>query len=145
MSQIILCISDHPEKFSKLRKAAFVKNVTVITSCRFYHVLEYLKGPDTIIGIAIDFDMPFGTGVMFINRLIKEEKINLPPVIIVEPGKYGINKIKESFKENDFKHYISIPSNQLNWELNALRFWFPNAFSELLMLTGLIFEYDFEE
>lgn len=140
MSQIILCITDQPEKFSQLRKIACAKNLIVITSCRIYHVLEYLRGPYNIVGIALDFEMPFGTGVMFVRHL-KEENVSIP-IVITEKDKYGIQRVKDSLKQVEYEYYTAFSSSQSDWELKAIRFWFPDLIPESLKLSALIFNLD---
>lgn len=143
MSQIILCITDRPAKFSELRKQAFAREIVLVTSCRLYHILEYLKGPEEIIGIALDFEMPFGTGVMF-ARIFQEHNVSIPTVI-TESNKHDAKKIKEVFQETGFEFYTLISSKEDNWEQRAINFWIPNLTPEVLKLSELIFDSSSDE
>lgn len=137
MSKIILCITDKPGKFKKLRELLFIKDIVLITSCRTYHVLEYLRGPQNLLGIALDFEMPFGTGVMF-ARYLKEEGITSVPIIVTENDKYGSKRVKETLEELGYDLYVSISYDEDNWEERAIDFWNLNSVSEIFKISSFI-------
>ena len=137
MSQIILCVTDHPERFNILRRQAFARNIVLVTSSRLRDVLEYLRGPDTIVGITLDFEMPFGTGSMFVKYLHQENISS--PIVITEIDKYGIKKVKESLKEIGFDNYTVLPYNGIGWEEKAMNFWIIKMVPEVILLSEFIF------
>ncbi len=115
MSQIILAIDDHPENFRKLKELLIPKNIVIITTCRYPDITEYLKGPDQIIGICLDFDMPFGTGAFYVT-LFKNIKI---PIVITEKDVDGSNRVLEALLKLNYDVNLSsmIPAGKYDWDL----------------------------
>lgn len=108
-----------------------------MTTCRYYHALEYFKGPDTIVGVALDFEMPFGTGPIFIQSM-SEENISVP-IVITEKDKYGVKRVVERLQEFGYENYAILPYNVEGWERKALDFWILNLIPEALKLSEYIF------
>jgi hypothetical protein len=116
MAEVIICLDDQPALLKKFRKKIYDldPNVMLIVTCRSQEFLEYINGPDHIIGILVKFDLPFGTGYMF-SKMLKGKLI---PVIITENDKYQASKIFEAFNEIEYMAPIDKINNQecLEWE-----------------------------
>lgn len=122
MAQVILCLDDQPARYKQFKEIIVQHNLDLvaITLCRSQEFLQYLDDPLTVAAIYIKFEMPFGTGSMFAGML-KNRSI---PIIITEPGKYEISKIKNALTEIKYDPSLIFLSSFQNsdWELQSLEF-----------------------
>lgn len=114
MFRLILCLDDKPEQYREIQREAFEDNFVLIYGCRYCDVMEYLKGPHPILGVLLDFEMPFGTGVMYARHFVDKKF----PIIITEVDAHGISRVVETLEEIKYPKelYINIPVKDLSWE-----------------------------
>lgn len=120
MAQVLLCLEDHPQKYKLLRNMVNDLNsdLILVTTCRSQDFMEYLNSSVKIKAIYIKFEMPFGTGSMFI-KMFKNHNI---PVIITDSDKYERTKLNETFKEvgYDTKLINVVNPSESGWEMDSL-------------------------
>ena len=118
MGKILLCIDDQPIRYKKLRKMTHSLNIVTVTTCRMEDVIEYLRGPDKIVGVCLDHDMPFQDGAWY-SRLLREKS---HPVVITSMNSQGAANMQVILDEYETRN-IYLPCTQHDWETNALIFF----------------------
>ncbi len=118
MTKILICLDNQPERYHRLRILANQFDVVLVTTCRKDDLDFYLTGPHQIIGICLTFEMPFGTGGMFAGFLAGLGHL----VVVVDPVKYGMNKLKQILSEKKIK-FAMLPCDIPGWEEPALDFF----------------------
>jgi len=117
MTNIILCIDDEPIRYRELRKMAHDRDIVVVTTCRWSDFNEYIKGPDTILGVCLDHDMPT-RGTAFAAEL---REYNYP-VAITSLNPTGAETMKGMLDEFETPVML-LPCTTVDWETEAFYFW----------------------
>jgi hypothetical protein len=117
MAQILLCIDDQPERFFSLREriSKIDSNIVVVITCRIDDFFWYLNGPDKIIGVCLDHDMPYRDGTFFAEQLGEYSY----PVAIVSQNPSGTFMIQSILNEWSVSNRVTTCSWK-DWEDLAL-------------------------
>jgi CheY-like chemotaxis protein len=118
MGKILLCIDDQPIRYKRLRKLTSDYGVIVVTTCRLEDVNEYLRGPDQIVGVCLDHDMPFQSGAYF-AEILREKNY---PVAITSMNPDGAAIIKNILDEYETPNKLLPCSRRGGWEYQVFAF-----------------------
>jgi hypothetical protein len=92
--------------------------IVTVTTCRLEDVQGYLRGPDVIVGVCLDHDMPFQDGVYFATMLREKSY----PVAITSMNPDGAENIQRILNEYETRNRYT-PCTGRDWEADALAFF----------------------
>lgn len=118
---MILCIDDEPRRYVRLahhlRDGRYDQSVVV--TCRAEEVKFYFRTA-TVIGVCLDFDMPFGSGESFARQFLTERNT---PVVISSHNPSGAMRIMDLLTEFDTPNLYRPVKDHDSWVLDVVKFF----------------------
>lgn len=118
MNKIVLCIDDEPIRYRELRNLLAKDGIVVVTTCRLEDFFQYMDSPYEIVGVCLDHDMPFQSGMYFAGVLRQHNY----PVVITSLNNNGAKNISYHLDEYETPNII-LPCTKEAWEHEAILFW----------------------